>query len=75
MASFTDWSRVGDDKERLGKRKLKKKRISKECDVSLARTDLFFLLDELQYISVNGTIVSGGHMVPHITALRIPHPT
>lgn len=33
--------------------------------MSLGRTDLSFLLDELQYGSVNGTTVSGGQMVPH----------
>lgn len=71
-AAFIDSSTVGDDEGRPGERKLKEERISKECGfVSLARTDFSFLLDELQYVtvnlqyvSVNGTIVLGDRWSP-----------
>lgn len=57
-----------------GKRKIKEEKISKEYGfVSRARTDLSFLLDELQHLSVNGSVVSGDRqMVTHITALHPP---
>lgn len=42
--------------------------------MSLARTDLSFLLDELQHVSVNGTIVSGGQMVPTSQLCASPNP-
>lgn len=74
-AAFIDLSTVGDDEGRPGERKLKEERISKEWGfVSLARTDFSFLRDELQYVSANGTIVSGDRWSPTSQLCASPVP-
>lgn len=58
-----------------GKRKLKEERISKECGfVSFTKTDFSFLLDELQHVSINGTVVSGVRRSPTSQLCTSPVP-